>query len=164
MQTIGDKPPPIPAIGVGGIVFNKQNKVLMVQRNQAPAKGLWSIPGGKLETGESLIQACAREVLEETAVSIIPTQILAVVERRIEGFHYVIIDFLAQLQNIELSQATAQSDVLAADWFAMADLKQLNLVIGLMPILEKAYQIHCGGKLLGLQDKQQLGTDFVAVD
>ena len=80
---------PVPAIGVGGIVFNNQKQVLMIQRNQPPAMGFWSVPGGKLEPGESLAEACQREIKEETGLDIEVKNIVAVVERRIEGFHYV---------------------------------------------------------------------------
>ena len=49
---------PVPTLGVGGIVFNNKKQILLIQRNQPPAMGLWSIPGGKLEPGESLVEAC----------------------------------------------------------------------------------------------------------
>ncbi len=39
---------PVPALGAIGIVFNNQNQILLIQRNQPPAMGFWSIPGGKM--------------------------------------------------------------------------------------------------------------------
>ena len=88
---------PVPALGVSGIVFNNQQQILLIQRNQPPAMGCWSIPGGKLEPGESLVEACQREIKEETGLDTEVKNIVAVVERRVEGFHYVIIDYLALL-------------------------------------------------------------------
>ena len=88
---------PVPTLAVGGIVFNNQKQILLIQRNQPPAMGFWSIPGGKLEAGESLVEACQREIKEETGLDTRVKNIVAVVERRIEGFHYVIIDYLALL-------------------------------------------------------------------
>ncbi len=92
-----DQPLPVPTLGVSGIVFNQKNQILLIRRNQPPAMGFWSIPGGKLEAGESLAEACQREIKEETGLITEVKHIVAVVERRVESFHYVIIDYLAQL-------------------------------------------------------------------
>ena len=54
-----------PRIGAGVVVF-KAGNVLLVQRGKAPAKGSWSIPGGKQELGERIAETAIREVLEET--------------------------------------------------------------------------------------------------
>jgi 8-oxo-dGTP diphosphatase len=86
MRSNNFKSLPTPAIGVGGIVFNHRGEVLLIQRNQPPATGLWSIPGGKLEPGESLAEACHREVKEETGLKVQVTAVVAVVERQSEGF------------------------------------------------------------------------------
>jgi ADP-ribose pyrophosphatase YjhB (NUDIX family) len=102
---------PVPTLGVSGIVFNNQKQILLIRRNQPPAMGLWSIPGGKLEQGESLVEACKREIKEETGLDTEVKNIVAVVERRVEGFHYVIIDYIALLADEENSQPIAQSDV-----------------------------------------------------
>ena len=61
--------PAQPALAVGAIVF-KDQQVLLVKRGKPPAKGMWAIPGGSVELGETLKQAAEREVLEETGIRI----------------------------------------------------------------------------------------------
>nr|MCS5566271.1 NUDIX domain-containing protein [Methylococcales bacterium] len=87
----------LPRVGVGAVVFDQQGRVLLVKRNSPPKLGYWTVPGGKQESKETLVQACTREVLEETGLSITVGPVVAVVERMQGIFHYVIIDFLASL-------------------------------------------------------------------
>ncbi|SLM30564.1 ADP-ribose pyrophosphatase (fragment) [Desulfamplus magnetovallimortis] len=61
--------PKQPTLAVGAIVFKAQ-KVLLVKRGKAPAKGVWAIPGGRVKLGETLKLAAQREVLEETGITI----------------------------------------------------------------------------------------------
>jgi ADP-ribose pyrophosphatase YjhB (NUDIX family) len=61
--------PDLPRVAVGAVVF-KDNKVLLVKRAKPPAQGLWAIPGGSVELGETLQQAAERETLEETGIMI----------------------------------------------------------------------------------------------
>ncbi|WAK01662.1 NUDIX hydrolase [Methylobacter sp. YRD-M1] len=152
---------PIPAIGVGGIVFNRQNQVLLIQRNQPPAMGLWSIPGGKLEAGESLTEACKREIKEETGLETDIKNIVAVVERRIENFHYVIIDYLALLIDEEQTVPFAQSDIADAKWVALESITDYELVDGLAEIIRRTFRIYKGDCLAGLYDIDSKGTDYI---
>ena len=132
---------PVPTLGVSGIVFNKQKQILLIQRNQPPAMGFWSIPGGKLEAGESLAEACRREIKEETGLDTEVKNIVAVVERRVEGFHYVIIDYLALLADEENSQPIARSDVSEARWVSLEHLIHYDLVEGLAEIIVRTYNV-----------------------
>ena len=91
--------PSQPVVGVGGVVLCG-DEVLVVQRGAEPSKGLWSIPGGAVEVGESLAEACAREVAEETGLQVRVGPMVEVIERilrddrgRVE-YHYVLIDFV----------------------------------------------------------------------
>lgn len=161
MKETSVKSAPVPAIGVGAIVFNRHRQVLMIRRNQAPAFGLWSVPGGKLEPGESLTDACRREISEETGLEIQPVAIVAVVERRIEDFHYVVIDFLAQLIDDENDRPVAQTDVSDVRWLELEHLDAYELVPGLQKIILQADVVLKAGKLPGLTDDIGLGTDFV---
>jgi 8-oxo-dGTP diphosphatase len=154
----------IPGIGVGGLVFNKRNQVLLIKRNQAPALGLWSIPGGKLEAGESLVEACRREMYEETNLIVEVKQIIAVVERRLEGFHYVIIDFLAELLDEEKNRLVAQSDVAEAKWVGLDEFDEYDVVPGLIEIIEQAYKGLVLGTSVGLHASGLNGTDFISHD
>ena len=59
-----------PIVAVGAFVFDHEGRVLLVERAKDPGKGLWTVPGGRLEPRETLAQAVAREVREETSLSI----------------------------------------------------------------------------------------------
>ena len=151
--------PPLPIIGVSGIVFNC-HEVLLIRRNQPPALGLWSIPGGKMKPGESMTEACRREVKEETGLDIRIVSLVAVVERRIENFHYVILDFLAQL--IDRNQfPVAGSDVSEARWVNVERLSEYELVLGLVEIILRSYRRQLGNDSPGLIDATGQATDFI---
>ena len=152
---------PAPTLGVGGIVFNNKKQILLIQRNQAPAMGFWSIPGGKLEAGESLAEACQREIKEETGLNTDVKHIVAVVERRVEGFHYVIIDYLALLVDEENSQPIAQSDVSEARWVSLEHLGDYDLVAGLAEIIWRTYNAYNGNHIAGLYDVDATGSDYI---
>lgn len=152
---------PEPAIGVAGIVFNRHGQVLLIQRDQPPAQGLWSIPGGKLEASEPMVEACKREVKEETGLNIEVNQIVAVVERRIENFHYVIIDFLAELVDHDLATPIAQSDVADARWVDVEKLSDYPLVVGLAEIILRSRRLNLSRVNSGLLATDSKATDFV---
>ena len=67
----------VPVIGVGAVVW-KEDRVLMIRRANDPGAGRWSIPGGKLEFGETTEQAVLREIMEETAVRCEPIALIGV--------------------------------------------------------------------------------------
>jgi 8-oxo-dGTP diphosphatase len=161
MQTNNTHALPVPTLGVSGIVFNKHKQILLIQRNQPPAMGRWSIPGGKLEAGESLVEACRREIKEETGLDTDVKHIVAVVERRVEGFHYVIIDFLALLADEENCQPVAKSDVSEAKWVSLEHLNQYDLVEGLAEIILRTYKMTNSGHSAGLCDVDAKCSDFI---
>lgn len=156
-------PLPIPTIGAGGVLLNNRQEVLLIKRNQAPAQGLWSIPGGRLEPGESLVDACRREFKEETNLRIEVNHIVAVVERKLEGFHYVIIDFSVQLADETECIPIANSDVSEAKWISLDDLGQYDLVVGLAEIIKRTHESLVRGVEVGLLDGDKEGTDFILV-
>ena len=87
---------PIPC--VGGIVVDDRPgapwRLLLVRRGQEPAKGTWSVPGGRVEPGESDESATAREVLEETGLRVDVGRLVGTVERDAPGGGvYVIRDY-----------------------------------------------------------------------
>ena len=122
-----DEYPAVPRIGVGAVVF-RENKVLLVKRNKPPGKGLWAIPGGRLELGETLQEAAEREVREETGVIIRarnPAYTFEVIERDNQGcirFHYVIVDLLADYIS---GDPHPESDVSEARWIDPHELDEL---------------------------------------
>ncbi len=152
---------PHPLIGVSAIIFDQDERVLLIQRGKPPASGFWHVPGGKLEAGESLVEGVRREVKEETGLDVDIGPIMAVVERRQEGFHYVIIDFLAQLADTnQTHHLIAADDASDARWVTEDELDQLPIAHGLLPILERARLAHRGERL-GLVDAEGFGTDFI---
>ena len=151
---------PRPSIGVSAIIFDGHERALLIQRGQPPAQGFWHVPGGKLEAGESLIEGVRREVKEETGLDVTIGPIMAVVERRQEGFHYIIIDFLAFLNDQAQTAISPADDASAAAWVAESELNQYPIAEGLLPILKRA-RLAYRGEQLGLADIQGLGTDFI---
>ncbi len=152
---------PEPTIGVGAVIFNSAGYVLLIKRDKAPRNGFWSIPGGKQEAGETLKTACKREVLEETGLTIGVKNIIAVVERRVEAFHYVIIDFLATIADDAHEMPVAQSDVSDAKWVSVNQLSEFDLVEGLEEIIIRVHRNQNVETTSGLQDVECMGSDFI---
>ena len=118
---------PLPA--VGAVVF-KAGRVLLVQRGNPPARGVWAIPGGRVRLGESLQAAAEREILEETGVVIRagdPVYVFDVVDRDADGavrFHYVIVDLAADYVSGEPAPG---DDAAGASWVGEAQLAGLTV-------------------------------------
>lgn len=124
-----------PVVAVGAIVFDDQGRVLLVERGQPPGAGLWSVPGGKLEGAETLAQAVAREVREETGLLVEVGALACVVERIGDDYHYVILDYLARVIGGELGAAT---DARAARFVGPGELDTLPLTEGLVEVIARA--------------------------
>jgi 8-oxo-dGTP diphosphatase len=152
---------PTPSIGVSGLLFRDDGQVLLIQRNQAPAKGLWSLPGGRLEPGETLAGACGREFHEETGLEVEARNIVAIVERQLEGFHYIIIDFMVALKDEAKCHPIPQSDVTDAKWIHLADLGRFEVVKGLQEIILRAHHFKQIGTKVGLHANYPDASDYI---
>lgn len=87
-------PAPVPAVGV---VCLRGDEVLLIRRGRPPKQGEWSLPGGRIESGERAEDAALRELREETGVEARINRLIAVVDGIFPeaGRHYVLIDFAA---------------------------------------------------------------------
>jgi len=123
-------------VAVGGIVVDGE-RVLLIQRGHAPNAGLWSIPGGRVEWGETLHDAVVREVREETGLEVEVGPLVELLERMDDEptYHFVIIDFLAYAIGGTLQAGDDASDV---RWVTAAEWAALPTTSGLSPVLEKA--------------------------
>ena len=138
--------PTHPLVGVGGIVFNARGNVLLVKRGNEPRKGHWSIPGGLLELGESLLEGVKREICEETGLNVEPQAIVEVVDRLYkEGervrYHYVIVDYWCTVVAGETQAASDASDVHWASPAKWRDLNPFDLEPIALEVIEKAWKM-----------------------
>jgi 8-oxo-dGTP diphosphatase len=139
----GDREYPAhPLVGVGALIHDKEGRVLLIKRRFEPNKGKWSLPGGLLETGETLEKAGRREVREELGVEIEVEELFQVSdeiigdEREKTRFHFVLVDYLARLEpdgaKIELN---AESE--SFGWFEPEEVRGLDATENTRRIVEK---------------------------
>ncbi|MGI9950805.1 NUDIX hydrolase [Moorellaceae bacterium AZ2] len=126
-----------PLVGVGAIIVHGE-ALLLVRRGRPPARGVWSIPGGKVETGETLSQALQREVAEECGIAIRvgpPVAVLDSIYTDAQGrvkYHYVLVDFWAEYASGELCPS---SDVTEARWVPLKEVGNYGLTAGTLELL-----------------------------
>jgi ADP-ribose pyrophosphatase len=124
--------PDSPRAAVGVVVLRQgesgATEVLLVKRDKAPSKGMWAVPGGAVELGETLEQAAEREVYEETGVDVRAGHVVHAfdaierdVARRI-AYHYVIVDVVAQYV---AGVAAPGDDASAVAWFPVDALDSM---------------------------------------
>ena len=134
--------PKRPVLGIGALIFNR-DKILLVERGKEPLKGYWSLPGGVLETGETLEQGVIREVREETGLEVQPVKVIEIFERIIRGaqgaieYHYVLIDYVCRITGGTLQAADDASQVA---WVARSKLSTYRITAGTLPVIEKGFR------------------------
>ena len=116
-----------------GAVAVDHGLLLLVKRGTDPGKGLWSLPGGRVESGESVIAAVLREFNEETGLEGVCGSFVGWVERMGVDHHFVVLDFLVTAR--EDGEPGAGGDALEARWVASEELAAMDLLDGLFDFL-----------------------------
>ena len=123
--------PDRPFVGVGAVIV-EQGRVVLIKRRFAPLAGQWSLPGGAVDVGETLVECVAREMLEETGLIVDVGPVIEVFDRIIRDsagrvqFHYVLVDYLCRPTGGALQPGSDVADAVYASpeelsRFALAD-------------------------------------------
>ncbi len=132
--------PTRPYLAVSAAVF-RDDRVLIVRRARPPAHGLYTLPGGGVELGETLEQAVVREIREETALEIEPVALVGfrqAIARDAGGLverHFVILPFAARFIGGEIS---LNEELAEAHWLAPEAIAGLKTTEGLAAIIAAA--------------------------
>ena len=144
--------PEKPIVGVGGVLI-EEGKTLLIRRGNEPLIGQWSIPGGTLELGETLVEGTARELKEETGLEVRVLQMIEVFERinfgygadetwktveerRRPRFHFVIVDYLCERI---AGVVAAGGDVTEVAWAGEDELEKFALTPTATRVIRKAF-------------------------
>jgi 8-oxo-dGTP diphosphatase len=126
-----------------GVVVLRGDSVLLIQRSKPPFAGAWSLPGGRVQPGETLCAAATREVLEETGLSVAIQGLIDVVdliEPNADGTiaqQFALIDYWAEIAYGDLS---AGDDAQDARWWPLAALPELGLWAETLRVITLATQ------------------------
>lgn len=140
MKVTSREYPSRPLVGVAAVVL-RDHEVLLVQRGREPAKGVWGLPGGLLELGETLVEGVRREVREECGVEVKVGPLLGVFEPMLRDeqgrlrFHYVVVDWLAYYVRGQLRPADDAAD---ARWVSLDTLDSLPILPETRAMINKA--------------------------
>jgi 8-oxo-dGTP diphosphatase len=124
-----------PEVCVGAVVC-RGDQILLVQRANPPQAGRWSLPGGRVELGETLVAAVMREIMEETGLVIEVDRFLEAVERISDTHHFVILDYLARPVDAS-AEPVAATDAAAAQWVRRDQLADMDLADQLLEFLRQ---------------------------
>jgi 8-oxo-dGTP diphosphatase len=139
----GREYPERPMVGVGGVVVSN-GRALLIRRGGPPLEGQWSIPGGMLEVGETLLEGVRRELLEETGIEVRVGELIDVFERiNLDGggktrYHFVVLDYLCEALS---GEARAGSDVTDVAWAAPSELANYSLSETATRVILKAFEM-----------------------
>jgi 8-oxo-dGTP diphosphatase len=118
------------------VVCFRGEEVLLIQRGKAPRLGQWSIPGGRIESGEAAAVAALRELYEETGVEAELLGLIDVVDYIAPERHYVLIDYAARWTG---GEPIAGDDAADARFVPVADIRSLGLWDETVKVILQAY-------------------------
>jgi ADP-ribose pyrophosphatase len=130
--------PDVPRVGVGAVVI-KDSKVLLVRRGIPPSEGLWAIPGGHVELGETLQETAERETLEETRIVIKagdPIYAFDLIEQDDSGrirFHFIVVDVKGEYVS---GEPRGSDDALEARWLSWEEIENLPVSQNTLKLLK----------------------------
>jgi 8-oxo-dGTP diphosphatase len=134
--------PQRPFLAVSAAIV-RDGKILVVRRARPPAHGVYTLPGGVVEVGETLVEAVAREVREETSMTVEPVALAGFRETIVRDAqdqverHFVILCFAARWQ---AGEPVLNEELSEAHWLEPAELASLQTTPGLVDIVAAAYQ------------------------
>jgi 8-oxo-dGTP diphosphatase len=123
-----------PEVCVGAIAVSEE-RLLLIRRGRGPASGTWSVPGGRVEAGETLAEAVLRELAEETGLEGMCDELVGWVERMGPDHHYVILDFAVTV--LEPREPRPGDDALEAEWVPLDEVAHRRLAEGLAEFLHE---------------------------
>jgi 8-oxo-dGTP diphosphatase len=118
---------------VGGVIRDDQGRLLLIKRGHAPGAGLWSLPGGRIEPGETDAEALVREMREETGLAVEPGPLIGRVRRSGQGED--VLDIRDYAATVTGGTLRAGDDAAQARWVAPGDLASLPTTEGLVETL-----------------------------
>ena len=118
-----------------GAIAVADDQILLIRRGHGPGRGRWSLPGGRVEWGETLAEAVVRELAEETSLEALCDQFVGWVEGIGEGYHYLILDFAVTV--LSTDPPRAGDDAAEAAWVPLDDVPAIPLVDGLAEFLHE---------------------------
>jgi 8-oxo-dGTP diphosphatase len=127
MSRAGREYPDRPWVGVGVVVWQGE-RVLLIRRGRAPRLGQWGLPGGAQTVGETLFEAAAREVMEETGLEVVPQAVVTALDsisRDDSGaiqYHYTLVEVVAECSS---GEPQAADDAMDARWVSIDQARYL---------------------------------------
>lgn len=131
--------PSAPIAAVGVVVVREDGRILLARRANPPSAGMWSLPGGRLELGETVAECARREVLEECGVHCEPLELHHAVDsihRDAAGrvqYHYLIVDVLARWTSGDPRPGADASEVA---WFRAENLGEPDVTPRVAEVVE----------------------------